>query len=99
MNADIYVGNLDYRATEVDINELFSQVGLVKEVRISCRKAKSGKMVPAGYAFVTMQSRQDADKAKEMLDLAPFMNRNILVRDGERGWAAKTQKRRQGLNS
>jgi RNA recognition motif-containing protein len=54
------VGNLPFNTTENELQELFSQAGAVQEVMLMQDKF-TGKS--RGFAFVTMGSDQDAQKA------------------------------------
>jgi RNA recognition motif-containing protein len=66
----LYVGNLSYSVTNAQLEELFSNHGEVKEVRII-----EGK----GFGFVEMSDVADAEKAKEALDGTDFEGRTIKV--------------------
>jgi len=72
----IYVGNLSYRVTEEEINELFAGFGEVKSVKI-IRDNASGRS--KGFAFVEMENDADADAAIESLNETEFAERNIVV--------------------
>lgn len=56
----IYVGNLPYRASDNDIKSFFSEYGNVDQVRI-VKNHSTGRS--RGYAFVTMSSVSEANKA------------------------------------
>jgi RNA recognition motif-containing protein len=60
MATKLYVGNLPFNTTENELQELFSQAGAVQEVMLMQDKF-TGKS--RGFAFVTMGSDQDAQKA------------------------------------
>ena len=66
----LYVGNLSYSVTNDQLEELFSNHGEVKEVRII-----EGK----GFGFVEMSDISEAEKAKEALDGSDFEGRTIKV--------------------
>ena len=55
----LYVGNLTYSVTEKQLEDLFSQYGDVKSVRIIERK---------GFGFVEMGSAEEAEKAMAALN-------------------------------
>lgn len=60
METKLYVGNLSYTTTDYDLRSLFAQVGTVNEVAlIKDRDTGSFK----GFAFVTMNSQEEANKA------------------------------------
>ncbi|MCK4270932.1 MAG: RNA-binding protein [Methanogenium sp.] len=66
----LYVGNLTYSVTEKQLEELFSQYGDVKDVRIIERK---------GFGFVEMAAAEEAEKAKEALNETEFEGRTMRV--------------------
>jgi RNA recognition motif-containing protein len=60
MGTKLYVGNLSFNTTETDLQDLFAQAGPVQEVSLMQDKF-TGKS--RGFAFVTMTSDADAQKA------------------------------------
>ena len=60
MGTKLYVGNLSFNTTETDLQDLFAQAGPVQEVTLMQDKF-TGKS--RGFAFVTMTSEADAQKA------------------------------------
>ena len=60
MGTKLYVGNLSFNTTETDLQDLFAQAGAVQEVTLMQDKF-TGKS--RGFAFVTMGSEADAQKA------------------------------------
>ena len=78
MNSKMYVGNLLFDAGDQEINELFSQYGEVTDVHI-VKDRESGR--PRGFAFVTMSSKEEMDKAIEGLDGYEFLGRNLTVNE------------------
>jgi RNA recognition motif-containing protein len=60
MGTKLYVGNLSFNTTETDLQDLFAQAGTVSEVTLMQDKF-TGKS--RGFAFVTMGSEADAQKA------------------------------------
>ena len=60
MGTKLYVGNLSFNTTETDLQDLFAQAGPVQEVTLMQDKF-TGKS--RGFAFVTMTSDADAQKA------------------------------------
>jgi RNA recognition motif-containing protein len=75
MQNKLYVGNLNYKATEEDLNKLFSEFGNVREVKVP-QDPETGQM--RGFAFVTFE---DEESAKKSLDLneKDFMGRPLKV--------------------
>ncbi len=60
MGNKLYVGNLSYNTTQADLSELFSQSGKVQEAAIIMdRETNTSK----GFAFVTMSTDEEAQKA------------------------------------
>jgi len=72
----LYVGNLSFDATEEDLNELFGQAGTVLEVDIVENKFHDRHR---GFAFVTMESNEEALKAIDMFHEQEHMGRNLQV--------------------
>ena len=66
----LYVGNLTYSVTEKQLEELFSQYGDVKSVRIIERK---------GFGFVEMGSAEEAEKAMAALNETEFEGRTMRI--------------------
>lgn len=76
METKLYVGNLSYQTTEDELHSLFTQVGTVNEVAlIKDRDTGSSK----GFAFVTMSSQEEADKAIEMFNGKSMGDRQLTV--------------------
>ncbi len=72
----LFVGNLLYEVSEPDLEELFSQVGKVVEVRV-IRFKDTGKS--RGFAFVEMKDESQAKKAIETFDGKDFKGRKMVV--------------------
>lgn len=70
----LYVGNLTYSVTEKQLEELFSQYGDVKSVKIIGDK---------GFGFVEMSSPEEAEKAKEALNETEFVGRTMRVDEAQ----------------
>ena len=76
MEAKLYVGNLSYETTEDELRSLFTQVGTVNVVAlIKDRDTGSSK----GFAFVTMNSQEEANKAIEQFNGKTMGNRELTV--------------------
>jgi RNA recognition motif-containing protein len=75
---NIYVGNLDYKVTEEELNEAFSQFGQVDSARIIMDKY-SGRS--KGFGFVEMGNQEEAQKAIESLNGQEFGSRPIVVNE------------------
>jgi len=70
----LYVGNINYQASETDLKDLFSQYGDVKSVQLIERDG-----LKKGFGFVEYHSGNDASSAKEELDGKEFMTRELRV--------------------
>ena len=72
----LYVGNLSFDATEGDLTELFKGVGQVVSVEVvSHRQTQRSK----GFAFVQMQTTDEAKRAVQELHDKEFMSRKLVV--------------------
>ncbi len=65
MNTKLYVGNLSYDATEIDLQDMFAVHGPVTEVNLMLDRA-TGRL--RGFAFVTMATKEGADAATQALN-------------------------------
>ena len=65
MDIRIYVGNLNKSTTQDEINTLFTQAGTVSVVELVKDK---GTGLSKGFAFVSMPTQADADKAISMFN-------------------------------
>lgn len=72
----IYVGNLNHRASEQEVNELFSAYGPVKSVKIITDKFTQRSK---GFAFVEMENTADAATAIQALNETEFLTRTVYV--------------------
>jgi len=76
----IYVGNMNYRTSEDEINNLFSQYGEVSSVKlISDRETGRAK----GFGFVTMDNEAEAKKAIEELNEKEFEGRTLRINEAK----------------
>ncbi len=73
---NIYVGNLNYRATEEELRKLFASYGTVDRVSIPL-DAATGKT--RGFAFVEMQDEAAAQEAILALNGSKLGDRTIIV--------------------
>lgn len=78
MNTKMYVGNLPFTATELDVRELFSQYGDVTDVHLPTDR-DSGR--PRGFAFVTMGTPESMTAAIEGLNGKDFQGRNLTINE------------------
>jgi RNA recognition motif-containing protein len=76
VEAKLYVGNLSYETTEDDLRRLFAQAGTVNKVAlIKDRDTGSFK----GFAFITMNSQEEANRAIERFNGQNIGNRALKV--------------------
>lgn len=76
MNEKLYVGNLSYGTTENDLRTLFAQAGTVTSCEL-IKDRDSGQS--KGFAFVTMGSQAEAEKATSMFNGHSLDNRSLTV--------------------
>jgi cold-inducible RNA-binding protein len=72
----LFVGNLPYEATEVEVKNLFAAVGPVVFVSLPVER-ESGR--PRGFAFVDFSERADAEEAVRRFHQQPFKGRALMV--------------------
>ena len=72
----LYVGNLSFDATESDLSELFSGVGQVVTAEVVSHKQTQRSK---GFAFVQMQTTDEAKRAVSELHDKDFMGRKLVV--------------------
>lgn len=65
MSTKLFVGNLDFKVTENDLQDAFAAYGTVVETNLVMDRA-TGR--PRGFAFVTMSSPDEAQKAIDGLN-------------------------------
>lgn len=76
----LYVGNLSFKATELDVRTLFAEHGDVAEVHMPTDR-ETGQ--PRGFAFVTMDSKDSMVKAIKALDGQEHDGRNLRVNEAK----------------
>jgi RNA recognition motif-containing protein len=76
METKLYVGNLSYDTTEAGLRTAFEQSGTVTEVAM-IKDRDTGRM--KGFAFVTMSSAEEAQKAIQALDGKSMDGRDLKV--------------------
>jgi RNA recognition motif-containing protein len=76
MSAKLFVGNLSFETTSDEIRDLFSEVGPVESCQvITDRDTGRSK----GFGFVEMNSRAEANAAKEKFDGQDLHGRALKV--------------------
>ena len=76
MSNKLYVGNLSFNTTENDLQDAFAAHGSVVEANLMVDKM-SGR--PRGFAFVTMSTAEEAQKAINALNGAELDGRALTV--------------------
>ena len=92
MNTKLYVGNLSFKASEDEINTLFSAHGTITDVFIVKDKFTDRSK---GFAFVTMDTPESAQSAIEQLNDFEFLGRNLVVNEAR---PKEERPRRNGRN-
>ena len=78
MSKKLYVGNLAYKVTNNDLQELFSQFGTVRDAAVIMdRDTGSSK----GFGFVEMEDNQAADEAIRNLNERVVEGRPLVVNE------------------
>ena len=78
MSTKLYVGNLSFDTTEIDLQDHFAQAGTVSDAALMQDKF-TGKS--RGFAFVTMSNAEEAQKAISLFHGRDFMNRALTVNE------------------
>jgi len=76
MNTKLFVGNLSFKVTESELEELFSQAGAVVSVAIPTDRETGRKR---GFAFVEMQTQAEAEAAVKQFNGQTLDGRQIAV--------------------
>ena len=72
----LFVGNLSYQTMENDLQEYFSQAGVVTSVNLMLDKF-TGKS--RGFAFIEFSTSEEANKAVEMFHGKELQGRSLTV--------------------
>src|SRR6516164_4419218 len=78
MNTKLFVGNLSFDTTENDLQDAFAAHGTVMEANLMTDRA-TGR--PRGFAFVTMASPEEAQKAIDAMNGTTLDGRNLTVNE------------------
>jgi len=76
MSSKLFVGNLDFKVTENDLQDTFAAYGNVVETNLMMDRT-TGR--PRGFGFVTMSSPEEAQKAIEGLHGKEMGGRALTV--------------------
>ena len=75
----LYIGNLPFSATEEQLQEWFSQVGVTPSAVNLIRDRFTGQS--RGFAFVEVNADEDAERAINSLNGQNFGGRNLVVNE------------------
>jgi RNA recognition motif-containing protein len=78
MQVRLYVGNLPFKVTTEELNDLFGQFGQVVDAHL-VNDRESGR--PRGFGFVTLGSKEEAEKAIQELHGKDFQGRALVVNE------------------
>jgi cold-inducible RNA-binding protein len=78
MSNKLYVGNLSFDTTEIDLQDTFAQAGTVSEVALMQDKFTGRSR---GFAFVTMSSADEAQKAISLFHGKTVQGRPLTVNE------------------
>lgn len=77
---NIYVGNLDYKVNENELEGIFADYGTVSSAKIIVDKYNGRSK---GFGFVIMENEEEAKKAIEELNGTTFQSREIVVNEAK----------------
>jgi RNA recognition motif-containing protein len=80
MSKKLYVGNLSFKATDDDLNQLFSGCGSVESAKV-IRDRDSGRS--KGFGFVEMSSDNEAMNAIDKFNGQDFEGRPLTVNEAK----------------
>ncbi|EDY17560.1 RNP-1 like RNA-binding protein [Chthoniobacter flavus Ellin428] len=78
MSNKLYVGNLSFDTTEMDLQDTFAEAGTVSEATLMQDKF-TGKS--RGFGFVTMSSSEEAQKAIDLFHGKTVQGRALTVNE------------------
>lgn len=77
---NIYVGNLNFKVDENDLEQVFAEYGEVSSCKIISDKY-SGRS--KGFAFITMDNDDEANTAIQELSGSPLKDREMVVNEAK----------------
>ena len=80
MNTKLFVGNLSFNTTENDLQDAFAAHGTVTEANLMMDRA-TGR--PRGFAFITMGTPEEAQKAIDALNGSQLDGRALTVNEAK----------------
>ncbi len=79
-NSKLYVGNLSFQTLEIDLQDLFAQVGTVTEAVLMQDRATGQSR---GFGFVTMSTPAEAQEAIARFADKDFQGRRLTVNEAK----------------
>lgn len=76
MSTKLYVGNLNFDVSEIELQDAFAAFGTVVEANLVMDRT-TGR--PRGFAFITMSSPEDAQKAINGMNGKDLSGRTLNV--------------------
>jgi RNA recognition motif-containing protein len=75
----LYVGNLSFKATEEQVQALFSEIGIQPDSLTLLRDRFTGQ--PRGFGFAEVHDDAEAEKAVAALNGKDFLGRALVVNE------------------
>jgi len=75
----LYVGNLSFKATEDQVQALFSEIGVTPDSLTLLRDRFTGQ--PRGFGFAEVGNDEEAEKAIAALNGKDFLGRALVVNE------------------
>lgn len=75
----LYVGNLSFKATEEQVQALFSEIGIQPDSLTLLRDRFTGQ--PRGFGFAEIKDDAEAEKAVAALNGKDFLGRALVVNE------------------
>lgn len=80
MGNRLYVGNLSFNSTEDSLRNVFGAHGAVVDAHVAVDRATGQSR---GFGFVTMSSREEAEKAMQAMNGVDVDGRTLKVNEAE----------------
>jgi len=77
---NIFVGNLDFKVNEQELENLFSEFGNIRSTKVITDKFTGRSR---GFGFVEMEDREEAEKAINALNGTSLKGREIVVNEAK----------------
>src|SRR5258708_40164474 len=80
MSAKLYVGNISFKTTNQDLNDLFGEIGTVESANV-VEDRETGRS--RGFGFVEMASKEEAENAIAQLNGKEVDGRELKVNEAK----------------